>query len=207
MRSPATRKSQDIMRVKHFIFAIIAALILTLPVYKVRQAFQKREHAVKDLQGQVKNYEQLNTAAQQQLDEKVKALEDTNKNLERKDQEIEQLRKDLQSKKARAAKTAVAKAPTPAVLVSGSCGEWLDKAGVTDKANAMILINKESHCNPAARNPSSGACGVAQELPCGKSGCQIGDGACQVAWMQKYVVQRYGSWAGAVAFHISHGWY
>lgn len=93
------------------------------------------------------------------------------------------------------------------VAVSGSCSEWLAQAGVTDTYNAMWLINKESGCNPNAVNPSSGACGVAQELPCGKSGCSLGDGACQVAWMNKYVSERYGSWAGAVAFHQTHNWY
>ena len=71
----------------------------------------------------------------------------------------------------------------------------------------MWLINKESGCNPNAINQSSGACGVAQELPCGKSGCALGDGACQVIWMNKYVLARYGSWANAVAFHQSHNWY
>ncbi len=93
------------------------------------------------------------------------------------------------------------------VPVSGNCSQWLASAGVTDINNAIWLINKESGCNPNAVNKSSGACGVAQELPCGKSGCSLGDGACQIAWMQRYVFARYGSWAGAVAFHMSHGWY
>ena len=93
------------------------------------------------------------------------------------------------------------------VAVSGNCSEWLAKAGVNDTANAIWLINKESGCNPNAVNQSSGACGVAQELPCGKSGCSLGDGACQVAWMQRYVFARYGSWANAVAHSQAVGWY
>ncbi|WP_455749236.1 aggregation-promoting factor C-terminal-like domain-containing protein [Loigolactobacillus coryniformis] len=51
------------------------------------------------------------------------------------------------------------------------------------------------------------ACGVAQELPCGKSGCTLGDGACQVNWMNSYVMERYKSWANAVAFHDANNWY
>lgn len=91
--------------------------------------------------------------------------------------------------------------------VNGTCLEWLAQAGVSDIPNALELIRRESGCNPNAINPSSGACGVAQELPCGKSGCALGDGACQVKWMNRYVHSRYGSWANAVSFHNSHNWY
>lgn len=93
------------------------------------------------------------------------------------------------------------------VAVSGNCSTWLASAGVSDIQNAQWLIAKESGCNPNAVNSSSGACGVGQELPCGKSGCSLGDGACQVRWMNSYVLGRYGSWAAAVVFHQSHNWY
>lgn len=99
------------------------------------------------------------------------------------------------------------KAQIKVVAINGTCSEWLAQAGVTDIDNAIWLINRESGCNPNAVNPSSGACGIGQEYPCGKSGCSLGDGACQVAWMNKYVSERYGSWAGAVAFHQTHNWY
>lgn len=93
------------------------------------------------------------------------------------------------------------------VSVSGSCADWIAAAGIKDVGNAQELINRESGCNPNAVNPSSGACGVAQELPCGKSGCSLGDGACQVRWMNSYVLGRYGSWAAAVGFHNANNWY
>lgn len=86
--------------------------------------------------------------------------------------------------------------------------DWIQGAGISDIQNAIKLINWESGCNPNIYNHNgSGACGVAQELPCGKSGCVIGDGACQVIWMNKYVLDRYRSWANAVQFHIVNGWY
>ena len=94
-----------------------------------------------------------------------------------------------------------------AVAPSGSCADWIAGAGIGDVGNAQELIRRESGCNPNAVNPSSGACGVAQELPCGKSGCSLGDGACQVKWMNSYVLGRYGSWANAVAFHNANNWY
>jgi hypothetical protein len=135
----------------------------------------------------------------QQDAEKQKQLEEVQKKLE-------ETEKALQAK--RQANTAIAAAPARAsVPVSGDCESWLAAAGVTDLVNARELIRRESGCNPNAVNPSSGACGVAQELPCGKSGCSLGDGACQVRWMSGYVAARYGSWAAAVEFHDRMNWY
>lgn len=136
--------------------------------------------------------------------------------------ENESLKANLQAKKEAEAKAVaeakIAKAPAPAavkptqaaparVAVAGNCGDWLAQAGITDTASAMTLIQRESGCNPNAVNPGSGACGVAQELPCGKSGCSLGDGACQVAWMRRYVEGRYGSFASALGHSNSVGWY
>lgn len=94
-----------------------------------------------------------------------------------------------------------------AVAVSGTCEDWLAQAGITDLVSARELLRRESGCNPNAVNPSSGACGLAQELPCGKSGCSLGDGACQMAWMKRYVEGRYGSFAAAISFHNANNWY
>lgn len=110
----------------------------------------------------------------------------------------------LASQEAEAAQAASQQA---VVQVSGSCSQWIAEAGITDVADAMTLINMESRCNAWAVNPSSGACNVAQELPCGKSGCALGDGACSVKWLNQYVIDRYGSLASAVAFHNANGWY
>jgi hypothetical protein len=101
-------------------------------------------------------------------------------------------------------------APTPRPAprnLGAQCNVWLTGAGVTDLASATNLIARESGCNPYAVNPLSGACNVAQELPCGKSGCVLGDGACSVRWMDGYVHARYGSWAAALNFQIRNGWY
>lgn len=108
-------------------------------------------------------------------------------------------------------KPAAAVTPAPqrraAASFGGSCADWIAGAGISEVGSANELIRRESGCNPYARNASSGACGVAQELPCGKSGCSLGDGACQVKWMNSYVISRYGSWAAAVSFHDRNNWY
>ena len=100
----------------------------------------------------------------------------------------------------------------PVAVTKGNCYQWLIDAGVTDMINAVELQRRENaSCNPQLYNMGgSDACGVAQELPCGKSGCGIppnADGACQIRWMNGYVLGRYGSWAKAVQFHNTHNWY
>lgn len=136
------------------------------------------------------------------------------KELEKLEKEMQELKKQneaLQAKKNEEARLAQLNAQNAVYAsseaLSGTCSDWIAQAGITDTANAVELINRESGCNPNAVNPSSGACGVAQELPCGKSGCSFGDGACQVKWMNQYVQSRYGSWAGAVQFHNQNNWY
>ena len=195
VRKNAPVKQTNIKRV---IIAITLALI-GLGIYTV--AYQYTHQA---------KLEADNRAKQTQIQKQLKDLQDTtNRNAEQQKQ-IEELTKQLQAKKDGQAR-ALAEAPVshvqPAVAVSGTCADWMSVAGITDTYNATILLNKESHCNPNAVNRSSGACGLAQELPCGKSGCSLGDGACQMAWMNRYVLGRYGSWANAVAFHLSHNWY
>lgn len=89
----------------------------------------------------------------------------------------------------------------------GSCYQWMANAGITDIGSASQLIDRESHCNPYSVNSSSGACGVGQALPCSKTGCEMGDGACQMIWANQYVIGRYGSWAAALQYSYLHGWY
>ena len=99
-------------------------------------------------------------------------------------------------------------APKPApVAPTGTCGDWMNQAGVTDHANAHILIMRESGCRPTARNASSGAYGIPQSLPASKIAHCGDDPVCQIKWMQDYVNRRYNGWAGAVAHSNAKGWY
>lgn len=95
----------------------------------------------------------------------------------------------------------------PVVQVTGNCGAWMSQAGISDPGNAMILINMESGCNPNATNRSSGACGIGQQLPCGKWPHVWNDPVGAMIDMQAYVYGRYGSWANAVAHEYSAHWY
>jgi hypothetical protein len=72
---------------------------------------------------------------------------------------------------------------------------------------ASELICRESSFNPQAINKSSGACGLAQALPCAKMKCELSDVECQLTWIGNYVDNRYGSFENAVKFHDQKGWY
>lgn len=129
------------------------------------------------------------------------------------EKQIEALKQQAEAKKAQtiasAAKAAqsVATRVVPHAQASGGCGEWIAAAGITDTANAIWLINKESGCRTTAVNPSSGACGIPQALPCSKLGAARGNPVEELKWMNTYVIARYGSWANAVAFHQRNNWY
>lgn len=124
--------------------------------------------------------------------------------------QIDDLRQRVEAKKALEA-AQIAQTPTfppaPVAQASGSCGEWMAQAGVTDMASASIIINRESGCNPNAVNKSSGAYGIPQALPASKIAHCGSNPVCQIQWMQDYVNRRYGGWAGAVAHSNSKGWY
>lgn len=87
--------------------------------------------------------------------------------------------------------------------------QLLTAAGVpSDQQNAADkIITMESSWNPTEIEPTTGACGLAQELPCGKSGCAQTDTLCTLEWANTYVTNRYGSWQAALAFHLANGWY
>ena len=69
------------------------------------------------------------------------------------------------------------------------------------------LIARESGFNPSAINPTSGACGLSQALPCSKMKCSLDDADCQLNWVEKYVNDRYGSIERTLVFHDIKGWY
>jgi uncharacterized protein YabE (DUF348 family) len=92
---------------------------------------------------------------------------------------------------------------------SGSKTEWLAASAIPQEAwgAADFIVSQESGWNPNAVNPSSGACGLAQALPCSKVPGNPYDPVNSLNWMNGYVMGRYGSWEAAVEFKKSRGWY
>ena len=79
----------------------------------------------------------------------------------------------------------------------------------TDEAMQFIFAHESSN-NPHAINPSSGACGLGQALPCSKllNACGSLDNVqCQIDWFTNYAVSRYGSWQNAMQFWQANRWW
>ena len=158
---------------------------------------------------------------QNTLQEKVqlqKQLELNKLDSQKNQQEIERLQKELQAKKdsqARAlaeAQRAPVRSVAPRVSVSNpQCESWMAQAGIPLTTASMQLVLKESGCRYNAVNPSSGACGIPQALPCSKLPCSLdaAGAVCQLRWMQGYVSARYGSWENAYNTWLSRSphWY
>lgn len=91
----------------------------------------------------------------------------------------------------------------------GNKDTWLAASNIPvgDWGYAEWLVQKESGWNPNAVNRSSGACGLAQALPCSKVPGNPHDPVNSLNWMNNYVNNRYGGWAGAVAHSRAKGWY
>ena len=86
---------------------------------------------------------------------------------------------------------------------------WLAASNISQDnwGYADYIVGNESHWNPNAINSSSGACGLAQALPCSKVPGNPYNPIDSLNWMNGYVNGRYGSWAGAYNWWVAHHWY
>lgn len=91
----------------------------------------------------------------------------------------------------------------------GSKTEWLSASNVPQDSwgYADFMVQKESGWNPNAVNRSSGACGLAQALPCSKVPGNPLNPVDSLNWMNGYVNGRYGGWEQAYAFWQKNKWY
>ena len=128
-------------------------------------------------------------------------------------QENESLKVSLQAKKdaeAKAAQEAVkVTQPAPVAAISGNKQTWLAESGIPEAHWGYVdaIVSRESGWNPNAVNKGSGACGLGQQLPCGKWAGAWNDPVAALRAMTAYVNGRYGGWAGANAFWNQNHWY
>ncbi len=75
----------------------------------------------------------------------------------------------------------------------GSKTDWLAASSIPQESwgYADFMVQKESGWNPNAVNRSSGACGLAQALPCSKLGADWSNPVVALNWMNGYVNGRY----------------
>ncbi len=99
---------------------------------------------------------------------------------------------------ARAASVArVSATPVAVPALTGSDAEY-----------KLFIYNRESGNNPTRVN-GSGCLGLGQACPGAKllAVCPTLDYACEDAFFTNYANRRYGGWAGAYAFWITHHWW
>ncbi len=91
----------------------------------------------------------------------------------------------------------------------GSKTDWLAASNISKEnwGYADALVTRESGWNPNAINQSSGACGLAQALPCSKVPGNPMDPVNSLNWMNGYVTGRYGGWQQAYNFWMKNRWY
>lgn len=93
----------------------------------------------------------------------------------------------------------------------GTKTEWLAASSIPESSwgYADFMVARESGWNPNARNVSSGACGLAQALPCEKVPGNPYDPVNSLNWMNGYVKGRYYSgspYAKGLCGNISDNW-
>ena len=175
--------------------------VITIAILFGVVSYKKQSNKVENLNNTIITTEEqkANTEAElqktkdsdSQNQQKIKELED----------KIKQLEAEVQAKAERKQYLASLSQPQ----------RWMLEAGIPENQwdIAYELVRRESTWNPAAVNPSSGACGLAQSLPCGKQSKygEWNDPIANLKWMADYVSERYGGWSQAVAFHDRMGWY
>ena len=98
-------------------------------------------------------------------------------------------------------------------LPPGTHQDWMAAVGIaeSDYGYVNFIMDHEAHWNPIARNRYSGAYGICQALPGNKMASAGADWETnpitQLRWCNSYAIGRYGSWAGAYQFWITHKWW
>lgn len=164
------------------------------------QKLELKQIQLKDTSVQLKQLEQRydtqlksNTVNEQELKKLQDEKKELEKQLQAKAAEKERLAKLQTTQKVYAATAAPVK-PTGGPI-----------AGCTGNADADWIYMKESGCNPSSVN-SIGCRGIGQACPGSKLPCGA-DLACQHQYFSSYAIGRYGSWAAAKVFWISHHWW
>lgn len=113
---------------------------------------------------------------------------------------------EAQRKQAQNSTPVQARVVTP--TITGGQHEWLIASGIPESEWAYVdyIVRAESGWNPNAVNRSSGACGLGQQLPCGKWAGTWNDPVAALVAMHSYV-NRYGGWAGAYNFWLANHYY
>lgn len=156
-------------------------------------------------------YAQLLQQQKEEADRKAKEAEAAAKESER--QAVlaaEKAKADEARRKEEALRKAqFTPAPTATRTISGTKSDWMRAAGIPEDQWQYVdfIVAKESSWNPNAVNASSGACSLAQALPCSKINGDWRDPVVALRWQYNYVNSRYGGYKGAYNFWLANSWY
>jgi hypothetical protein len=207
---------------KYVLLGLLFIGFVILGVQNIRESNQKLQINEIELKSKETQLIELNQRYDKVLELKTdsdKEKEQQRKQIQELETERERLQRELQSKLdkqqaeqerlARAAKNASGVATTRASTVSGNKESWLRASGIPESDWWAVdsIVSRESSWNPNAVNRSSGACGLGQQLPCGKWPGAWNDPVTALKAQYDYVKARYGSYPQAVAFWNANHWY
>lgn len=144
----------------------LLGLIISIPVYKYKRTQERKaaetHQRIHTLQ---KEIDSLSNDSKAEMQKKLNELQQQGEIIKGKDQEIEQLKKDLQAKREnqkriaeeQAKQLAAQPAPKPVAVASGGCELYrgiLSQYG-WNVDTAMFVMSKESGCNPNAISPTN----------------------------------------------------
>lgn len=191
------------------IFAILIALIMgsVSIISKSNNSYESQlevKHINIELEDNVKKIrelEGLNNDSSRQIDELNKKNDELRKEL--------QVKLDKQEQDRLLKESTVARAKAEQPSIDGNKREWLLASNIPihDWHYVDSIVTRESGWNPNAVNPNGGACGLGQQLPCGKWPGQWNNPVDALNNMNKYVHNRYGGWPQAVDFWNANNWY
>ena len=201
-------------KVKAWILPILVAVLITINAVVLTQFSDTSQKLVESQSTVVKTKNELqgHSEARRELEKQKVDIESSLKEerlkSENLNKENESLKANLQAKKA-AQRPVASKPIVAATNVTGDKASWLAASGIPQHEWGHVdsIVTRESGWNPNAVNKSSGACGLGQQLPCGKWAGAWNDPVAALQAMNGYVHGRYGSWAGAVAFWQANRWY
>lgn len=175
-----------------------------------RIEIKSNEAKLIELDNKYKDVLEQKTNTEAEKDEQQKRIDELESERERLERELQaKLNKQAEDKKKLAEAAKKATGTQTASAISGNKHDWLRASGIpeSDWQYVDYIVSRESSWNPNAVNRSSGACGLGQQLPCGKWAGAWNDPVAALKAQHGYVKARYGSYAQAYQFWLSNKWY
>lgn len=207
IRAIVNRLKTIILPLMVAILVVALALAQTAHAEKASELSRERQEATK-IKVELKELNSEKEALEAHLREET----EKSKRLKRDNDRLKanlQAKRDNEAALAREAEQRRTIAPAPKTTISGDKHSWLAASGIpkSDWEYVDYIVSRESGWNPNAVNPTSGACGLGQQLPCGKWSGAWNDPVAALKAQYGYVKGRYGSYKEAYNFWLANRWY